>query len=427
VNFSSLLVLCRSDRQEEKSAHETSHPRGKGYDGRAGLLFAMVANWRLGFGSVAVIVMATQPAHALEWELIQDIRDGAQAQVPVQEPALMQDSGDATRSKDTRTKNPGGNPGIHVEQIEDSKLSIGREEFHPGSSVRTAYQEQDPAQLETIKAGIEESGTLQGMQSFHGIHHANLVDNGSPETSKPHRSLGVDTGSHKLSAPELNVTIQDNASSGMISRKWELVTNTESKDNLDIAESLEIEASIAWELVPSGDEISANEIIDEMVDMKTTKLKAQQELIRAIKRRTGPGWLARLFSGKRNEPEKQEYMREDLLADEYDSSELAARVRVEAKELSSMLIEHLTPIDPDSQLNSDNLPEISQENHGSRVTSDLKMGINAIEKIDSTVGIAKDSVDSIKLDISSEARDLGIPTWNSTIISRVVPIIQIRF
>jgi hypothetical protein len=386
----------------------------------------MVANWRLGCGALAFMMMGTQSAQALEWELIHDIRSDASPGVPVQQLAPIQASihvmptgPEANKPENDQGLQPGQSKGVEdLVETEDP-----RGEFITKESSQDNMAGDSTPYIERSKT-IESRPQLEQAASRQGNA---IIDNGYQKKSQSYHSLGIEATSehHPVSAIDDSPRIDSDRSLGI--RKWELVTDSTSIVDEPITQTRNAEQSIAWELVPSGDEISVNEIIDEMIEQKTQRLNAEEKVNQVIGKKTKQNWLTRLFSGMRNKPMEHKPMNEEPIPNDNDADHIAEEVKQEAIELSSVLIEHLTLMPVEKGGLRDEQIHVNQVIHDRDITSEITIGISGIELDVETMDNPNELTESINTSVTSEEMGVKEQIWSNKKLGSAVPLIQIRF
>jgi hypothetical protein len=386
----------------------------------------MVANWRLGCGALAFMMMGTQPAQALDWELIQEVHGDASPQVPVQKVAPVKHSSNGMLFEaDMNT--PGSDQEVNTEKGKEGENTTEAEETQLETILKATNQNQLTDNFRPDREEDNVSNIHHEIEPANSKNTSTMVYNGEEGIPRKQHSFGANEISQQYQFNEFKASPNVYRNESMVIRKWELVTEGESDGSAYITTTKDSDQSNAWELVSPGDEISVNEIIDDMVEKKSNLLHSDLKINQEISRKTKPNWLSRFFNRIRSQPAKQVPKREEPEAEINDAANITADLRTKVIELNSLLIAHLTsiPVEADEYRGGQML--VDQHKYERTKTSELAVEISDPYVYNNPVLSPSELIGKVETSLVLEKIDFMEQTWNNKEVGRAVPLIQLRF
>lgn len=240
---------------------------------------AMVGRKGLGLGTLTMMLIATQPANALEWELITDNNSGEQT-VPDAKAAQPQ-SDIYVREKvmpgnehvDYRIQRAAGKANLEKD-LTDSVDNNG--------NISEVKYNKDLQQDRNLEVGIKSKSQRQVKDTLTTINsNANQIR--IKEDQIP-------------SADQRENTISERKSTRAESQlKWELVSNNEELETTNQRAGVST-STIAWELVPNGQEIKVSEYLEENKKQQEIRDKTALQVIEALEKAKIPKWQSKLLT-----------------------------------------------------------------------------------------------------------------------------------
>jgi hypothetical protein len=386
----------------------------------------MVANWRLGCGALAFMMMGTQPAQALDWELIQEVHGDASPQVPVQKVApIKHSSNDMLFETDMYTLRR--DQEVNTEKGKEAENTTKAEESQLETILKATNQKQLTDNFRPDREEGNVSNTHHEIESANSKNTSTMVYKGVDVIPRKQHSFGANEISQQHQFNEFKASPNVYRNESMEIREWELVTEGESDGSTYITTTKDSDQSIAWEIVPPGDEISVNEIIDDMVEKKSNLLHSELKINQEISRKTKPNWLTRFFNGIRSQPEKKVLKRKEPVAEINDAANITADLRTKVIELNSLLIAHLTSIPVEADEYRGGQMVVDQHKYERSKTSELAVEISDPYVYDNPVTSPRELIGKVETSLVLENYDFMEETWNKKEVGRAVPLIQLRF
>jgi hypothetical protein len=269
----------------------------------------MATQWRLCAGSLALALIATQPAYALEWELVEDQHNKASTPMPASKAAQAPSDPIDVKSAYVKTGNreeyqPKGQGSYLDGWVEPNQVSASK------LDIETIDQLNIPIQVEKEKNQVSTMNSSQADReiSVDKMSTINCEKSNSNQVSKDSsltNRMVVDLSN------QAELSLPSNRSNNI--PRWELVTNNKESAIPIAQEERREQTYISWELVPSGEEMKAHEVIEEIKAQKELMTKAENKIHRSMHGNSRPSWLRRLFSNNRNEFSRKMKGNEEML------------------------------------------------------------------------------------------------------------------
>jgi len=299
--------------------------------------------WRLYAGSVALALIATQPAYALEWELIEDPHNKASTRMPdskaAQEPIDPIDVKSAYVKTSNRKEYQPKDQGSYLDgwvgpnQGSTSKLDI-----------ETVDQLSIPIQVEREKNKVSNIISIQ-TDSDRSMDTMSTISSEKSNINKVSKESSLTNRIQIKLSNQPELSLPSNRSNGL--PRWELVTNGNESAIPIAQEGRRVEKYVAWELVPSGEEMTAYEVIEEIKVHKELMAKAESKIHRSIPGNGRPNWLRRLFSNNRNESSRRIKENDEIVQandKKIDHNGLVAKSQTTEGDIMSYVVDSLNPL-----------------------------------------------------------------------------------
>jgi hypothetical protein len=235
---------------------------------------AMTARRGVKIGSLAMLLLAAQPANALEWELITDDYSNARVEVPDQKPVQESNSMDAV-------PNEGGGS-----TLKSGRTNLGDE------------QDIDLLEGSTFEGGKPERTTEDNTykQSVGSINLESMSE--ARKANRSEESISIEDTAGTVNTRYIPTESGSQPYTTSVStRKWELVPDNQDET---LGKDIHSIASIGlkWEYVPLGQEIKLGDMVSEIKPNE-----AQKEGTKTTERVSFDGprenWFTRLIKRKK--------------------------------------------------------------------------------------------------------------------------------
>lgn len=242
----------------------------------------MAAQKRLVVSTLGIVLIAAQPAKALEWELVTNEYPSGQSIVPDYKPAHADHRLDQRKDEDGVENESARNITNHTE---DEKVSDTIERTVPAEestlNERLSKNKKTRDSLVT-KAETVAHGTTTGITEENSLKKRDMPLNNKKESS------GTDINSRSL-----------HYSGGVVFEpRWELVTE-EGRKETEVETTKDISNFVVWEHVPIGQEIIVDNLDDQSELLSTQESESENKAKAKTLMNQRSGWVSRLIGNLR--------------------------------------------------------------------------------------------------------------------------------
>ena len=242
----------------------------------------MAAQKRLLVSTLGIVLIAAQPAKALEWELVTNEYPSGQSIVPDYKPAHADHRLEQKKDEDGVENESARNITNHAE---DEKVSDNIESTVPAEestlNERLSQNKKTKDSLVT-KAETVAHGTTTGITEENSLKKRDMQLNNKKESS------GTDINSSSL-----------HYSGGVVFEpRWELVTE-EGRKETEVETTKDISNFVVWEHVPIGQEIIVDNLDDQSELISTQESESENKAKAKTVMDQRSGWVSRLIGNLR--------------------------------------------------------------------------------------------------------------------------------